>query len=61
MQSYANSLENTSQSGDMFYGSYALFNMELTNTVGMKSIDLAIYSNMTSTGAAPVFGAAALQ
>ena len=43
----------------MFYGTYALFNYDVTSP--QKQIDLAVYSNLTSTGACPVFGAAALQ
>jgi hypothetical protein len=43
----------------MLYASYALYDMDLQSD--KKSLDLVIYSNMTSTGAAPVYGAAALQ
>jgi hypothetical protein len=43
----------------MFYGAYALF--DYNDDPLTTELSLAVYANMTSTGAAPVFGAAGLQ
>jgi hypothetical protein len=46
----------------MFYGAYALYDYQDGTIINTPlSLSLAVYTNMTSTGAAPVFGAAGLQ